>query len=147
MMLGVGASAVAFSDNLSEAERIFVISLLNSCGISEEIPADKMKEIIAVNGSSPAFIFEFAKHFIDYARSQNIDGEAAARLFSQTLIGAGKMLNESGKSADELIAQVTSKGGTTIAGLEQLRQNGLDRVVRSACEACTSRAYELSQNI
>jgi pyrroline-5-carboxylate reductase len=57
------------------------------------------------------------------------------------------MLTESGLTVDELIKQVTSPGGTTAAGLQKLRENGLNEVVESACKACTSRAYELGKNI
>jgi len=149
MMLGLGASAIAFSENCSGQEQEFVRLVINSCGISEIIPADKMNEIICINGSSPAFIYLFAKCFTDYAAEQGIDEKSALNLFSQTLTGAAKMLTDSGKSADELIKQVSSKGGTTVAGLEQLRAGGFTEAVKSACEACTNRAYELgnSRNI
>lgn len=146
MMLGLGASAVAFSDNLSQSERGFAENLLNSCGITEVIPNGKMNEVVCVNGSSPAFIYLFAKCFIDYAEEQGLDRKAALNLFAQSLIGAGHMLVGSGMSVESLIEQVSSKGGTTVAGLERLREKGLAEVVKAACEACTKRAYELGEN-
>ena len=105
-----------------------------------------MKEIIAVNGSSPAFIYLYAKGFVEYAASVGIDADAALRLFCQTLIGSAEMMLHSGKSIDDLIVMVSSKGGTTIAGLDQLRERGLQDAVQAACEACTKRAYELSKS-
>ena len=105
-----------------------------------------MKEIIAVNGSSPAFIYLYAKGFVEYAASVGIDPDAALRLFCQTLIGSAEMMLHSGKSIDDLIVMVSSKGGTTIAGLDQLRERGLQDAVQAACEACTKRAYELSKS-
>jgi pyrroline-5-carboxylate reductase len=146
MMLGQGASAVAFSDNTSQEERGFVVSVLESCGISEEIPAAKMNEVICVNGSSPAFIYKFAKCFIDYATEQGIDEKSALSLFSQTLIGAGHMLIKSEMTPDELIAQVKSPGGTTEAGLDELEKQGFSKAVKAACESCTKRAYALLKN-
>jgi pyrroline-5-carboxylate reductase len=143
VMLGLGASAVAFSDNLSSDEQQFARSIMDSCGITRIIPSDKMNEIICVNGSSPAFIYLFAKCFTDYAKEQGIDENDAMNLFAQTLIGAAKMLCESGLSPDELIAQVSSPAGTTIAGLEQLRTGGFIETVKAACVNCTKRAYEL----
>ena len=104
-----------------------------------------MKEIIAINGSSPAFIYLYAKYFIDYAVSVGIGGEAATELFAKSLIGSAKMITDSGKTIDELITMVSSKGGTTIAGLEKLREGGLGEAVEECCKACTKRAYELSK--
>jgi len=146
MMLGLGASAVAYTDNLTANERGFAENLLNSCGITEIIPSGKMNEVVCVNGSSPAFIYLFAKCFVDYAVEQGLDAKASLNLFAQSLIGAGHMLLESGMSVESLIEQVSSKGGTTIAGLERLYTKGLADVVKAACEACTQRAYELGEN-
>lgn len=142
-LLGVGAFAVARDEMLSDDEFEFVKSVLDTCGITEEVPIGKMKEVIAINGSSPAFIYLFAKGFADYAKKVGIDSDVAMRLFAQTLIGSAKMLTDSGMTPDELIKQVSSPGGTTIAGLSKLGE--LPMIVDDACEACTARAYELSK--
>lgn len=104
-----------------------------------------MKEIIAVNGSSPAFIYLFAKGFVDYAKSVDIDPDAALKLFAQSLVGSAKMLTDSGMTVDELIKQVSSPGGTTIAGLDKLYEGKLTDTVDECCKACTARAYELAK--
>ncbi len=143
MMLGFGASAMAKCDNVSEKEFAFAKKIIGSCGITETISEDKMKEIIAINGSSPAFIYLYAKGFVDYAKKVGIDENAALRLFAQSLIGSAKMLTESKMTVDELIKQVSSPGGTTLAGLEELYNGKLTDTVVKACEACTKRAYEL----
>jgi pyrroline-5-carboxylate reductase len=145
MLLGAGASAMACNQAVNNEEFAFARSVIESCGVVEVIPADKMNEIICINASSPAFIYLFSKCFADYAAEQGIDPKAALNLFVGTLAGAAKMLTDSGFGTDELIEQVSSKGGTTLAGLEQLRSGGLDEIVRKACEACTKRAYELGE--
>ena len=145
MMLGVGASAMSRDEAVSDEEFDFARKVIGSCGITEVVPADKMKEVIAINGSSPAFVYLYAKGFIDYAESVGIDSKAAMSLFSQTLVGAAKMLTDSGMTVDELIKQVSSPGGTTIAGLEKLYEGDITGDVRNACVACTKRAYELGQ--
>jgi pyrroline-5-carboxylate reductase len=145
MMLGFGASAMSRDESVSDEEFAFARRIIGSCGITEVVPSDKMKEVIAVNGSSPAFIYLYAKGFVDYAAGVGIDKDAALRLFAQTLIGSAKMLTESGMTVDELIKQVSSPGGTTLAGLDKLYEGKLTDVVKSACEACTKRAYELGQ--
>ena len=145
MMLGAGASAMAQGDNVTDEEFAFARSVIGSCGITEVVPMDKMKEIICINGSSPAFIYLFAKGFIDFAAENGIDSEAAMNLFSATLVGSAKMLTESGMTVDELIKQVSSPGGTTIAGLEMLYAGDIVGHVKDACSACTERAYEVGR--
>ncbi len=145
LLLGAGASALAKSEFTTEEEFSVVQNIFNACGISAQLPETKMKEIIAINGSSPAFIYLFAKAFVDYAKTENIEESVALPLFAQSLIGSAKMLTESGYSIDELIRMVSSPGGTTLAGLEQLYQGDLTGTVNNACTACTKRAYELSE--
>ena len=144
-LLGEGATALSHSDSVTDEEFELVCKVFASGGIYSVVPKDKMKEIIAINGSSPAFIYLYAQYFIEYAQSVGIDAAAATELFAKSLIGSAKMITDSGKTLDELITMVSSKGGTTIAGLEQLRANGLKKAVDDCCKACTKRAYELSK--
>lgn len=145
MMLGCGASAMSRDDRVSDDEFEFAKRIIGSCGVAEVVPMDKMKEVIAINGSSPAFIYLYAKGFVQYAQKVGIDEGAALRLFSQTLIGSARMMTESGMTVDELIKQVSSPGGTTIAGLQELYNGRLTETVINACGACTKRAYELGE--
>lgn len=145
LLLGEGATALSRSDSVTDEEFAMVCGIFGACGVYAVVPKDKMKEIIAINGSSPAFIYLFAQSFIKYAESVGIDTEVAKTLFSKTLIGSAKMITDSGNSIDRLIDMVSSKGGTTIAGLEKLRAGGLDEAVQECCRACTDRAYELSK--
>lgn len=146
-MLGFGASAIARDNAISDEEFEFAKAVIASCGIVKEIPMDKMKEIICINGSSPAFIYLFAKGFVDYAKEVGIDEQAALELFAQSLVGSAKMLTESGMTIDQLIKQVSSPGGTTLAGLDKLYGGKLEETVNNACKACTNRAYELAKKI
>ena len=145
LLLGEGATALSRSGSVTDEEFDLVCRIFSSGGISKVIAKDKMKEIIAINGSSPAFIYLYTKYFVDYAKSVGIDEETAKELFAKSLIGSAKMITDSGKSLDELIEMVSSKGGTTIAGLEKLREGNLAGAVENCCKACTNRAYELSK--
>ena len=145
MMLGCGAAAMSRDSKVSDEEFEFAKKVIGSCGIAEVVPMDKMKEVIAINGSSPAFIYLYAKGFVQYAGKVGIDEDAALKLFAQSLIGSAKMMTESGMTIDELIKQVSSPGGTTLAGLEELYNGRLTEVVNNACDACTKRAYELGE--
>ncbi|MGN0599365.1 MAG: pyrroline-5-carboxylate reductase [Oscillospiraceae bacterium] len=145
LLLGEGASALAKAEPTTDEEFEFVKSIFASSGAAEVVPINKMKEIIAINGSSPAFIYLFAKGFTEYAKTVGIDDGAAMKLFAQSLIGSAKMLTDSGYTVDELIKMVSSPGGTTLAGLDEFYKGDLTGVVGKACESCTKRAYELSR--
>ena len=145
LLLGEGASAMAKNSAVSDGEFEFVKNIFASCGRAAVVPENKMKEIIAVNGSSPAFIYLFAKAFTDYAASAGIEESTAKELFAQSLIGSAKMITDSGYTIDELIKMVSSPGGTTLAGLQELYDGKMTDTVKKACESCTRRAYELSR--
>lgn len=145
LLLGEGASALSRNDAVTDEEFDVVCSIFSACGTAKVISKDKMKEIIAVNGSSPAFTYLFAKCFMEYAASVEIDEDVAKELFAKTLIGSAKMITDSGYSIDELITMVSSKGGTTIAGLTELYNGGFEKSIEDCCKACTKRAYELSK--
>lgn len=145
ILLNEGATALSKVEPCNEEEFSFVRGIFETCGIAEVVSENQMKEIIAINGSSPAFIYLFAKAFVDYAVSVGINENVAKSLFAKSLSGSSKMITDSGYSLEELITMVSSKGGTTIAGLEKLREGNLEDTVKKCCEACTKRAYELSK--
>lgn len=145
ILLGEGATALSKTENVKEDEFNFVCNMFSCCGVIQKIPVDKMNEIIAVNGSTPAFIYEFTKYFVEYAKQQGIDENVALDLFCQTLIGSAKMMTKSGYDIDTLIEMVSSKGGTTIEGLKSLRKDNTDFIIKNACEKTIKRAYELAK--
>lgn len=145
LLLGEGATALSKCALVSEGEFAFVRSLFDCAGITEVIPNEKMNEVIALNGSLPAFLYLYAQQFIHYGVSVGLDEDVCLRLFAQSLVGSAKMLTDSGKTVDELIEMVSSKGGTTIAGLAALREGGIENAVAECCKKCTARAYELTK--
>ncbi|MCM1579241.1 MAG: pyrroline-5-carboxylate reductase, partial [Ruminococcus sp.] len=138
-------TALAKGKYTAEEEFETAAEIFRTGGSVEFLPMDKMKEVIAINGSSPAFIYLYAKGFIDYADSVGIDKDTALRLFAGSLTGSAAMLTDSGKTVDELIKMVSSPGGTTLAGLDALYEADLLKVTADCCGRCTKRAYELSK--
>jgi pyrroline-5-carboxylate reductase len=145
LLIGEGATAMARLSGVTDEEFETVKSVFECCGTTAVIPEDKMKEIICINSSSPAFIYYFADAFIKYGVNRGIDESAVVNLFSQALIGSAKMITDSGFSVHELIKMVSSPGGTTVAGLQEFYAGNLDETLTRACESCTARAYELGQ--
>lgn len=144
LLVGQGATAMARVAPVTDGEFATAQELFRCAGVVREVAPEQMCSIIAINGSSPAFIYEFAKGFLSYAQGEGIAQEAALALFAQALRGAAAMLDQSGCTVDELIQMVSSKGGTTIAGLEAFREKGLAEAIAAGCQACTKRAQELS---
>jgi len=145
LLLGYGATALAPDVSVTTEEFSIIRQIFDSCGITVVLKPEQMKEVIAVNSSSPAFIYLFAKGFLDYAAKVDLPEDAAKQLFAQALIGSAKMITDSGNNLDELIRQISSPGGTTLAGLDRLYAGKLTDVVDDACTSCTKRAYELSK--
>ena len=105
-----------------------------------------MNEIIAVNGSSPAFIYLLTKYVCDVAEENGIERETAKALFCQALIGSAKMMTDSGMDIDRLIEMVSSPGGTTIAAVYELEKTGFQAAVSQAIDSCVTKADEMSKH-
>lgn len=144
-LLGKGATALSHVAPVTDKEFETACDIFRSVGITEELPEDKMNEIIAVNGSSPAFIYLLAKAIIDGAVNMGIDPDTAKTLFCKTLEGSAAMIEKGEYAPDELIKMVSSPGGTTLAALEVLEQSGFYNSVIEAMDACTKRAVELAK--
>lgn len=146
MLLGCGATAISKPQGISDTDYSFLINVFKCVGTVYEIPGNKFNEVIPVNGSSPAFIYLFAKIVAESAAKYGLDYKTSLDLFSDTLIGSARMLKESGISADKLIEMVASKGGTTEAALETMLKLGFSTAVESGFDSCVGRAYELGKD-
>ena len=144
-VLGQGSTAIARDSLVSDEEFAVCRTILGACGAVEEIAPDKMSAVIAVNSSAPAYIYLFVKGFADSAAAAGIDRDAALRMFVRNLTGAAAMIEDSGATVEKLIAQVSSPGGTTRAGLQVFEEKGLLSIIDAAYSACTKRAGELAE--
>ncbi len=144
LLLGKGATAISPSDNVNEEVFKIVKGMFECSGVVEILPENLMNAIISVNGSSPAYIYLFAKAVCDSAEAQGIDRDTAMKLFAAVLEGSAEMLRSSGDDPDTLIGKVSSKGGTTIAALERFYAHGFENMVDDAMRTCTKRAEELA---
>lgn len=144
LLLGEGAVALSRTPNVSEDDFSRICDIFSCCGVVKEIPESQMDAVIAVSGSSPAYLYRLAQITCDYAEKRGIDHQTALELFCQTMKGSAEMLLKTGKSPQELIDMVTSKGGTTFRLLGVLDDRGFDEIMFDAFDACEQRAKELS---
>lgn len=145
LLLGCGASALSRVEPTTPEEFAFAEKIFSAAGVAAQIDPARMSEIIPVNGSSPAFIYLFAKTIVDSAEQAGIGRDIANRLFCQTLIGSARMMTESGKTHQELIDMVCSPGGTTLAAMRALEEYGFTQAIQAAFAACVQRAKELAE--
>ncbi len=145
LLLGKGATALCRSENISDEDFNEVHKMFALSGDTQILPESQMNAIIAVNGSSPAYVYLFAKAMVDYAVSVGIDREAALGLVCKTFEGSAEMLRSSGDTPKTLIEKVSSKGGTTIEALKVLNDRNVPQAIIDAMAACTKRAEELGK--
>jgi pyrroline-5-carboxylate reductase len=99
--------------------------------------------VTGLSGSGPAYLFAFLEALIEAGVAVGLPRDAAARLATHTAQGAARLALESGRDPSELRRQVSSPGGTTLAGLARLEELGFARAVAEAVAAATRRAGEL----
>lgn len=145
LLLGKGATALCRSENITDEDFEEVYNMFALSGEAAILPESQMNAIIAVNGSSPAYVYLFAKAMVDYALSVGIDAETALRLVCKTFEGSAEMLRSSGDTPEQLIEKVCSKGGTTIEAMNILKERNVPQAIGDAMAACTKRAEELGK--
>jgi len=79
------------------------------------------------------------------AQEEGLTAEQAAELAKQTLLGAGRLLAESGEPPAVLRERVTSKGGTTEAALRTFMERGFEETIRAGVAAAAARSRELGR--
>ena len=106
---------------------------------------EQLDAVTGLSGSGPAYVFSLLEALGAAGERMGLPRAAADRLAVQTVFGAAKLALESGRSPAELRQQVSSPGGTTLAGLERLKTLGFAEAIDAAVEAATRRSRELGK--
>jgi pyrroline-5-carboxylate reductase len=144
ILLGEGMSAISTSQNVSAEQRDFVTGFLSAAGKTIEVDESLQDAVTATSGSGPAYFFAFVESMISGAVELGLNQKDATTLTVQTIVGAAKMLEESGKTPAVLRENVTSPNGTTAAALASFTNEGLEQLVSKAMKAARDRAQELA---
>jgi len=133
------ANDAARPDDRSAARRLFeAVGYVWEAGHEAQLDA-----VTGLSGSGPAYVFVFLEALADAGVAAGLPRDAAYQLAFHTVHGAAKLALESGRHPGSLKDQVTSPGGTTIAGLERLEAGGFRAALYAAVDAATRRAREL----
>ena len=145
-LLGAGATGLYANAGVDAGQRERADSLMRAAGLTAWIPEEALMDAVtAVSGSGPAYVFLLAEAMQAAGEAQGLAPDTARTLVLQTILGAARMLSESGEPAATLRQRVTSPGGTTQAAIESFEANGLRRIVDEAIAAATRRGRELSR--
>ena len=142
-LVGEGAIAMSTGGAVSAGESAEVRELLGPLGLTLPVPEKLIDAVTGLSGSGPAYLYLFVESLIDAGVSAGLNHEIAARLAVQTVLGAARMLKESGRSPAELRREVTSPGGTTAAALKELENRSFRGSLITAVAAAAERAGEL----
>jgi pyrroline-5-carboxylate reductase len=142
-LVGEGASAYALGPAVGSEDEAVVKALLESVGQTVRVSEPLLDAVTGLSGSGPAFVYLVIEALSDGGVRVGLPRDVATLLAAQTVLGAAKMVRETGQHTGVLKDQVASPGGTTIAGLHALERAGVRGALIDAVEAATRRSAEL----
>lgn len=142
-----GISVLCAGEGVTEEEKQFALDIFLHGGDAFYIEDEKNMHIVtALSGSGPAFVELFLQTMEDAGVLMGLSRPTARRLSLATVHGTAKMVQKSARSPQEFIHDVTSPGGTTIAGLQVLKDFGMERALLRAIKRSAQRSSELGSS-
>jgi len=140
-----GMSALAFGPGVTEEDISLARALFEAVGRVVTVEEHLMEAVTGLSGSGPAYVFMAIEAMADGGVKMGLSRSVAELLAAQTVLGAARMMLETGEHPARLKDRVASPGGTTIAGLHQLEQGGLRASLMAAVEAATKKSEEMGR--
>ncbi len=144
-VVGAGASCYAPGTHANPADLERVRLILNSFGIALPLEEKYLDAVTGLSGSGPAYVFLFIESLADGGVQVGLSRDVALKLAMQTVYGSAKLAFESGQHLGQLKDEVTSPGGTTIAGLYALEKGKMRGTVMEAVLQATRRSQALGR--
>jgi pyrroline-5-carboxylate reductase len=142
-LVGAGAAAISAGSSAGEEDLAWAESILGAVGTVARVPEPLLDAVTGLSGSGPAYVFLVVEALIEAGVLAGLPRDVSAALTTQTVLGAARLLVETGDSPEALRAMVTSPGGTTAAGLRALESAGVRAAFLDAVTAATARSKEL----
>ncbi len=141
--IGKGIIAICPNNNLNEEELNYLRKIFESFGIVEEIGEDLFDSIVAISGSSPAYIFMILEAMADAAVLMGLSRAASYRLAANAMIGSAELMLHTKEHPAVLKDKVTSPRGTTIEAVRKFEEKGLRSAIIEAMIACYNKSKRL----
>ena len=143
-LVGSSASAFAVGGTATREDAALVQSLLSAVGIAMEVKEKLLDAVTGLSGSGPAYGFMMIEALADGGVAAGLPRDVAQRLAAQTLLGAARMVLETGQHPGALKDAVCSPGGTTIEAVHELEKSGLRAALIGAVRAASDKARRLA---
>lgn len=145
-LVGAGATAIASGEHATEHDMAIAKALFDAVGLTVTVEEALIDAVTGLSGSGPAYMFLIIEALSDAGVKVGLPRYTAQKLAAQTVLGSARLQIETGTHPGQLKDQVTSPGGTAIAGLHTLEAGGLRTTLINAVEEATNRARELGQD-
>lgn len=142
-LVGEGMAAICPNKNINDEELNIVKSIFESFGEAEVVKEYLIDSVIAVSGSSPAYVFKFIEAMADGAVLGGMPRNLAYKFAAQAVLGSAKMVLETGMHPAVLKDMVCSPGGTTIEAIASLEKNGFSGTVIEAMKECMNKSRNM----
>jgi pyrroline-5-carboxylate reductase len=139
-----GITALAWTTGLADEDKEIGRAVFQAVGRVIPVEERLMDAVTGLSGSGPAYVFQAIEALADGGVKMGLPRQTAEVLAAQTVLGAAKMVLESGEHPAKLKDRVASPGGTTIAGLHRLEEGRFRATLIGAVEAATKRSQELA---
>ncbi len=133
------------NDLVSDSDVKLFLELMQFAGLCDYTDETLFDAATAVSGCGPAFCYMFIEALANGGVEAGLSREKSLKLAAQTVLGAGKMVRDSGTDPEVLRENVCSKGGSTIEGVKSLFASDLDGTVKKAVKASFERTKELGK--
>jgi pyrroline-5-carboxylate reductase len=144
-LVGESASGFALGKSATRADGELALRLFSAVGVAFQLKESLLDAVTGLSGSGPAYVYQFIEALSDGGVAAGLPRDVATKLAAQTVLGAAKMVLETGQHPGALKDMVTSPGGTTIEGLHELEKGKLRGTVMSAVRAATEKSKKLGQ--
>lgn len=140
-----GQGITGIVDNLEPALKSKMSDLFKDMGLVYFLPESKMEAFTALCGSSPAFVFVILEAMMEGGVALGFSFQDSRKLIIKAFEGAIALLKDSGAHPAELKTQISSPGGTTIAGLREMEVQGVRSGLIQTLFACYNRAIDMAR--
>ena len=144
-LVGEAMSALCANRLATREDLDTAISIFNSFGKCAVIEESLMDAVVGVSGSSPAYVYMFIEAMADAAVADGLPRNMAYTFAAQSVLGAAKMVLDTGMHPGALKDAVCSPGGTTIEAVSVLEGEGLRKAVIRGQRACVEKSRELGK--
>ena len=145
-LVGEGMTAICDNTTFSKEDFNYAKGIFDSVGKTKVLPERLFDGVVAVSGSSPAYVYMMIEAMADAAVKQGIPRVYAYEMAAQSVLGSALMVLSSGTHPAALKDAVCSPGGTTIEAVEELERKGFRAAIMSAMDACAEKSREMSKS-